>query len=89
MLYAKQFSLCFAFMVMMAEILWVASSMSRQKFWFPSFWSALHSLFKCQLDVPQFLLTDLIYSRRPQALHRVLAPSGPRRHSGVSALLQL
>lgn len=27
--------------------------------------------------------------RRPHALHRVLAPSGPRRHSGVSALLQL
>jgi hypothetical protein len=27
--------------------------------------------------------------RRPQALHNVLAPSGPRRHSGVSARLQL
>lgn len=29
------------------------------------------------------------YLRRPHALQSVLAPSGPRRHSGVSALLQL
>ncbi len=27
--------------------------------------------------------------RNPQALHKVRAPSGPRRHSGVSARLQL
>lgn len=26
--------------------------------------------------------------RSPQALHKVLAPSGPRRHSGVSVVLQ-
>lgn len=27
--------------------------------------------------------------RRPQALHNVLAPSGPRRHSGVCSMEQL
>lgn len=28
------------------------------------------------------------YSRKPHALQRVLAPSGPLRHSGVSVVLQ-
>lgn len=46
----------------------------------------LDNLDGCQRD-SKFGYLDSI--RRPHALHRVRGPPGPRRYSGISALLQL